>query len=281
MCGKIWPKATPFRRLNAYHIFDCSSGQLGGLCWITIHSWAIHPPNWARSDHEKSGESGNFCPLSSDCWGRVGATQAAKDSAVADCVLQAWTSSSDCLASHVISSSSCRKSWSAPTVLGILLASSNSCLNVSSCCSNIEWSHSAGRTSCVCRSVIWFCNSIISAGWSHTLCTMAASSVYCATLLSTPSASSSSVCLSAKSISDRFLLTIPPIMSWTSADTRATQSCLSDPIIAMNQAHLPVPIIWVNSRGGWCRGFNNNHRHWRRFCCCCCCWCVSFCWMCS
>jgi len=245
---------TPLRRLNTYRIFDCSLGKLAGLCRITIWSRAIQPLNWARSDPEKSGESGNVCPLSLGFWGGVRATRAANDSALANCVLTARTSSPDCLASRVISSSSCHNSSSVPAVLGILLASSDSCLNVSSCCSNVELSHSGGRNCCFCRSVICFCNSIICAGWSHTLSTMAAGSLYCATILSTPCAPSSSVCLSAKSISNRFLLTIPPMMSWSSADTRATRSCCSDPDIATNQAHLVLPIICVKSEWVGVRG---------------------------
>ena len=249
MCGKICPKALPLRRLDAYRIFGCSSGQLVGLCritirsccccffilyallieydrtWfplrlrasrldggapirITIWSWAIQPLNWVQTDPQKSGESGNFRHRSSGCWRGVGATQATKDSAFANCVLKDQTSSPNCLVSRVISSSACRWSASVPTVPGVLLASSSSCLNASSCCSNVEWSHSGGRNFCVCRSVMCFCNAIICTGWSHMVCTMAACSVYHTTLFNASCASSSSVCLSPKSISSRFLLTI-------------------------------------------------------------------------
>jgi len=226
-----------------------------------------------------SWESGNFCPRSSNWCGGVGTTRAAKDRAFGNWVLNAWTPSPDCLVARVILSSSGRRSSSVPTICGVLLASSSSCVNAYECCSNVEWSHSGGRNRCDCRSVICFCNAIICARWSHTLCIMAAGSVYYTTLLSTSSAHSSNVCLSPKSISSRFLLTIPSMMAWSSADTRATRSCCSDHDIATIQTHLPVAIVCVNVRGGWGKTFNNNQLHRRRFCCGCCRWCVSFHWM--
>jgi len=49
--------------------------------------------------------------------------------------------------------------------------------------------------------------------------------------------------------------------AWLSTDTRATQLYCSDPSFATNQAHLPVPIIFIDFGGcrGW--GFENNQRN--------------------
>jgi hypothetical protein len=86
--GRMWCKASPLNQLNAYYIFDCSSGKLLGLCRMTIRSCAVNPLNRDRSEPEKSGGSGNFCPLSSCPWGGVGATRDAKESTFTNCVLK-------------------------------------------------------------------------------------------------------------------------------------------------------------------------------------------------
>jgi len=176
----MWPKAIPLRRLNACRIIHCSLGKPVALCHISIHSWAIQPLNWVWSYHKKSGESGNLWPLSSCCWGGVGAARAAKDCTFAICLVKARTSSPDCRTYRVISSSYCCNSSSVPATLGVLLASSRSSLNVSNRCSNVGCLHCGGRNCCDCRFVICVCNAIICAGWSHTVSTMAAGSVYCA-----------------------------------------------------------------------------------------------------
>jgi len=64
--------------------------------------------------------------------------RAATDRAFANRILNAWTSSHDSLVSRVTLSSFCHGSLSVPTVLGVLLASSNSCLIVSNGFANVE-----------------------------------------------------------------------------------------------------------------------------------------------
>ena len=93
---------------------------------------------------------------------------------------------------------------------------------------------------------------------------------------STSGATYSRACPSAKSISIRFLVMIPPMRAWCSVDTRASWSSSSDPDIATNQSHPLVPIICVDLRLGRSGGLNNNQRHQHRLCWCCGCWCLSF-----
>ena len=65
------------------------------------------------------------------------------------------------------------------------------------------------------------------------------------------------------------------MVPWSLGNTWATRGS-TDLIMTVHQAHLPVPIIWVNFRRGRGRGYNNNHRNLKRLsgCCSCCC-CVS------
>jgi hypothetical protein len=133
--GRIWRKASLLSRFNTDCIFDCSSGKLLGSCRITIRSYAIQPHNRDRSDPEKSGESGNFCPLSSCPWGCIGATRDAKESTVSNCVLKLAFSMLAPCASLVMSSSLHRISSSVPSVLGIRQACSRSLFNC-----RISWS---------------------------------------------------------------------------------------------------------------------------------------------
>jgi hypothetical protein len=68
------------------------------------------------------------------------------------------------------------------------------------------------------------------------------------------------------------------MVPWSLMDTRAAWGSV-ELDIAMNQAHLPVPIICVELGGGQSWGYYNNQRNSNRLSCCCCCGCVSNCRM--
>ena len=82
-------------------------------------------------------------------------------------------------------SSSCRNSSCLPAILRVVLASSSSCLNHSSWCSNVMWSHYVGRNCGICRYLSCHCRLIWWPGWSHTICTSWMGWEWCATLVST------------------------------------------------------------------------------------------------
>jgi len=88
-------------------------------------------------------------------------------------------------------------------------------------------------------------------------------------------------CCAWRSMSNMFLLTIPPMMAWSSTDTRATRRSCSVPDVARNPAHLPVQLIPGAFGGGGGLGFNYNRRNPQGFWYFCWCSCVSFCRMCS
>jgi len=236
---------------------------------------------WVRSNPAVSGESDNFWHLSSGSWGAARAAMAAKVSPLPNCVFKGWTSSPDYCAAWVITANSTSSSSSVPAAMGLLLPSSNSSRKVHILYSISVWSHRGGRKACVFRFVISACNAIIFAGLLHTLCTVLAGLVYCATLLGTSYAFSNFLCLSAKSTCSTFQFIIPPLITWSSTVTRATQSCCSDPNIAAHSAHLPVPIVCINFGGGGYWGYYNNQWNSRKLSCCCCWCCVSNSWLCS
>jgi len=125
-----------------------------------------------------TGESGNFWHLTSGAWGVARATLAANIKALANCILKLWTSSPDCCAFWVMSTSSCWCSSSIPGAAGSLLPLSHSSLRTHIGLSNSVRSHWGGRNCCDFRSLISFCRLLIRAGWWHTPCTRSASSVY-------------------------------------------------------------------------------------------------------
>jgi len=94
-CAQIWPKAMPRRGLNAVCVFDCLSGQLQCSCQMTIRSCAMQPLKWLGSNPEKSGESGNFWPLSSRPCDEAGTALAARVRAFAKCIPNCLTSSEE------------------------------------------------------------------------------------------------------------------------------------------------------------------------------------------
>jgi len=279
-CGKIWSRATRLSQLNVYRIFYCSSGQLAGLCCMTIRSWAIKPLNWVPSNSEKSWESGNSRPQSSGIWGAAGATLAAKVRAFANCGLKPPTTSPDCCASWVISANSCRSFLSVPGAAGLLLTSTHSSVRVCICYSNSVWSHCGGRNCFDCSSVICWCRLMIWCGWWHTICTSRMGCEYCATLFNT-----SWVCANAlfnlSNLMASLCLSISAMMvSWSSRDTKATQGSV-DPDMAVDQAHLQVPIVCIDFEGSWGWRYYNNQQNPKRLSCCCCCCCMSDCQLCS
>ena len=52
-CGKIYPMAILFKRLNAYWLFPCVTGKLPGMCSVTIQGWASQSQKEVRSDPEQ------------------------------------------------------------------------------------------------------------------------------------------------------------------------------------------------------------------------------------
>jgi len=280
-CGKMPPKIPPLPRSNVYHIFHCSLGKLAGLCRIAIRIWAIQPLNWVRSHPGMPGESGIFRPPSSRASGRAGATLSANMRALASCVRRLQSSSPDCCASRVMTANCSHSSLSVTRAAGLPLALSCSVIRHRILVFISVWLHRKGRNCWACRSVICFWDAIICAGWWQTICMMLPGSVYCATLLNTLSAVSSSIWLAVNSMSSTLLLTSPPMVAWLSTDTSATRSCSSDPDMGVNLSHWPVPNIWVDFRRSRSRGFDNTQRDWYRLCCWCCGWCVSLSRMCS
>jgi len=278
-CAKIWPKATPLRRFNAYHIFDCSSGEQAGLCRITIRCWAIQPLNWVWSDPEMSQEFGNFWPLSSWAWGIAGAALAARVTALANCVLKPRTSSPDCCASRVIIAYSSHSSSSVPAAASLLLVSSCWFVRLGIGCDILVWLHCVGRNCFVCRSVISFCSLMICAEWSHTLCIMSGGYIYWATPNRTSWDCLSQSCVSSNLIPSTVVFTISLNSACSSTETRATLSCWFDSGIATNQAHLPMPILCVKFRESQSHRYYNNQQNQKGLSCSCCCCCVSNRWM--
>ena len=273
-CGKIYPNTTPQGGLNGYRIFHGSLGKLAGLCFINILSWAIQPHMWVQYYSEKSEDSGNFWPRSSGACGAAGAMLPARVRALANCILKPWTSSLDCCASQVITPSSSHWSSSIPCAAGHSLNLSHSAVSIHMWFLISVWSHWAGRNCWDFRLAISFCSRNIWGGWSHTICIVLTGSVSWATRLNTSCPFCNTVCLTVKSISIRFLLTIPPMWAWSSTHTRDTRSCWSDPDITLNQAHQLEPIVYINLGGNQGRGYYNNQRNPKRLSCCCCSCCL-------
>jgi len=108
MCRKISPKVIPLSRLHIYRIFDRSWWKLEGICCMTFRSWAIHRLNWVWSEHDKSGELGNFWTMPLGAWGAAGAALHANGQVFAMCVIKLRNSPTDCCVSWV----DVRRFWS-------------------------------------------------------------------------------------------------------------------------------------------------------------------------
>lgn len=212
-------------------------------------------------------------------WGAAVAAHAAMGRVFANCIITFCTSSPDSHAAWLITARSACTSSEVPSAAGHHLATASSFLRPRILLLIAALSFTACRQSRGSGLVIFSSNVNITARRPHTFCTISVDSDYLATCNSTSWHRVNLSCVASNPRPAAITLRSSPNSTQFSTDTRATLSCCSVSAIAMNQAHLLVPIICVDFGRGWCSGCCCNQWYCQERSCCCCCCCGSLCQM--